>query len=348
MYRNCIFCSAPLGSNESIERFSVGRSLAFDGEKGRLWAVCPTCARWNLAPVEERWEAIDDAERLFRDARLRVQRENIGLAKLRDGTRLVRIGRALSAERAVWRYGGGIGRAASWLRGLRDAAADVARETVGSVPGLQPLFNETVRGSARSIRGRRVMHRLDAHRWHGGRLIRRWHLETATLAPDGAGGVEMQFPFGLAAHPEGEAVGRIRRAPSALVVGGAEAEVLLAKAVTLVNRARAPRPQVLEAVGLLDGFASPAEFVQWVAAERLPLSTGGFVRLDRVEDMAVLNRRGALALEMAVHEEQERRAMDGELAALQGMWRQAEEIAAIADALPDVPAPESPRLMMEG
>jgi hypothetical protein len=41
MYRNCIFCSAALGSNDAIERFPVGRSLAFDGEKGRLWAVCP-------------------------------------------------------------------------------------------------------------------------------------------------------------------------------------------------------------------------------------------------------------------------------------------------------------------
>ncbi|HEX5870207.1 MAG TPA: hypothetical protein VFY65_07325, partial [Longimicrobium sp.] len=90
MYRNCIFCSSALGSNDSIERFPVGKSLAFDAEKGRLWAVCDRCARWNLAPIEERWEAIEDAERLFRDTRLRAQRENIGLAKLRDGTRLIR------------------------------------------------------------------------------------------------------------------------------------------------------------------------------------------------------------------------------------------------------------------
>ncbi|HYR12091.1 MAG TPA: hypothetical protein VEQ60_30175, partial [Longimicrobium sp.] len=306
------------------------------------------CARWNLAPLEERWEAIQDAERLFRDARLRAQRENIGLAKLRDGTRLVRIGKALAAERAVWRYSGGTGGAASWLRGVRDAAADAAREVVGSVLMLNPVFDEAVHGSGRSLRGRRVVHRLGADRWHGGLLIRRWHLETATLAPDGAGGVELQFLYGLAAHPEGEAVGRLRPAPRTTVVGGEEARVLLAKAVPLVNRARPRRPQVLEAVGLLEGFPSPAEFVQWVAGERLPLSRGGFVRLDRVEDTAVLNRRGALALEMAVHDEQERRAMDGELAMLQGMWRQAEEIATIADALPDVPPAEPPRIAMPG
>jgi hypothetical protein len=54
--------------------------------------------------------------------------------------------------------------------------------------------------------------------------------------------------------------------------------------------------------------------------------------------------RVALALEMALHEETERRALDGELAMLEGMWRQAEQIAAIADRLPEIPAPEPPRL----
>ena len=38
-----------------------------------------------------------------------------------------------------------------------------------------------------------------------------------------------------------------------------------------------------------------------------------------------------LALEMASHEEQERRAMEGELALLEAAWRQAEEVARIAD-----------------
>ena len=38
-----------------------------------------------------------------------------------------------------------------------------------------------------------------------------------------------------------------------------------------------------------------------------------------------------LALEMAVHEEHERRALEGELATLEAAWRDAEEIAQIAD-----------------
>src|SRR5687768_17906194 len=106
MYRSCIFCSADLGANQALEAFPVGRSVAFDAARGRLWAVCGRCARWNLAPLEERWEAIEAAERLFRDTRLRTQSENIGIAKLADGTRLIRVGEALSGELAAWRYGG--------------------------------------------------------------------------------------------------------------------------------------------------------------------------------------------------------------------------------------------------
>jgi hypothetical protein len=40
-----------------------------------------------------------------------------------------------------------------------------------------------------------------------------------------------------------------------------------------------------------------------------------------------------LAFEMALHEEAERRAMDGELAALEAAWRDAEELARISDSL---------------
>lgn len=85
MYSHCITCSCALGANEHIPSFPIGRRVAFDPERGRLWVICGRCARWNLAPIEERWEPVEDAERLFRDTRRRVQRENIGLARLADG-----------------------------------------------------------------------------------------------------------------------------------------------------------------------------------------------------------------------------------------------------------------------
>src|SRR3954469_14036987 len=110
MYSTCIFCHSDLGRNESIEPFPIGGRLAFDAARGRLWVVCRKCERWNLTPVEERWEAIEECERLFRDTRLRVSTDNIGLARLREGLELVRIGEPQRPEMAAWRYGDQFGR----------------------------------------------------------------------------------------------------------------------------------------------------------------------------------------------------------------------------------------------
>ena len=49
-----------------------------------------------------------------------------------------------------------------------------------------------------------------------------------------------------------------------------------------------------------------------------------------------------LALEMALHEESERRALQGELAGLEAAWKEAEEIAKIADSLLDEGPSEEP------
>ena len=92
MYTTCIYCHKPLGANEIIEHFPVGRRLAFDASRGRLWVVCRACERWNLSPLETRWEAIEECERAFLATRLRVSTDNIGLARLTEGLELVRIG----------------------------------------------------------------------------------------------------------------------------------------------------------------------------------------------------------------------------------------------------------------
>ena len=65
MYTSCLFCHTDLGANYFLPTFPVGRRLAFDPKKGRLWVICTRCGRWNLTPLEERWEAIDESERLY-------------------------------------------------------------------------------------------------------------------------------------------------------------------------------------------------------------------------------------------------------------------------------------------
>ncbi|MBI3792833.1 MAG: hypothetical protein HY275_18400, partial [Gemmatimonadetes bacterium] len=105
MFTRCIACNADLGANETLEAFPVGRRLAFDAAKGRLWVVCPACKQWNLSPLEERWEAIEAAERLYRDTKKRVTTDEVGLARAGDGIDLVRIGAPQRPEFAAWRYG---------------------------------------------------------------------------------------------------------------------------------------------------------------------------------------------------------------------------------------------------
>src|SRR5438270_6600998 len=91
LYTSCLFCHTDLGANHFLPTFPVGRRLAFDPKKGRLWVICTRCGRWNLTPLEERWEAIDECERMFRGTRLRMSTDNIGMARFRGGFELVRV-----------------------------------------------------------------------------------------------------------------------------------------------------------------------------------------------------------------------------------------------------------------
>src|SRR5215212_1659693 len=139
MYTSCLFCHTDLGANYFLPTFPVGRRLAFDPKKGRLWVICTRCGRWNLTPLEERWEAIDEAERLFRGTRLRMSTDNIGLAQFRGGFELVRIGPALLPEIASWRYGTRLARFETEVeqpRGLFVRGARlIARATAGALVG---------------------------------------------------------------------------------------------------------------------------------------------------------------------------------------------------------------------
>src|SRR5688500_18873928 len=105
MYATCLFCHHHLGRNQLVPGFPVGRRLAFDPARGRLWVVCERCHRWNLTAMEERWEALESCEQLFRDTPLRISTDNVGLAVVPEGLTLVRVGRAPRPEIAAWRYG---------------------------------------------------------------------------------------------------------------------------------------------------------------------------------------------------------------------------------------------------
>jgi hypothetical protein len=391
MYSSCIFCSAGLGRNEAIEHFPVGRSLAFDAGRGRLWATCPRCARWNLAPIEERWEAVESAEKLFRDSRMRVQSESIGLAKLPDGTRLIRVGEALAGELAAWRYGSqlvsrrnryylGVGLAA----GLGIAAAG-GMWAVGALGAAGGFVNMGRMVWERRLSGR-LIHHLDAEQSPTGEPLglRRWQLQGARLSY-AAGGPVLDLPEGRLPEPGREKDAEAWR----LTIRGEAADAVLSRTMVLANRKGAGRKDVGAALDLLSQAGSAEAYLERAARReaalgvprlqfvgRKPPSSGVGLRegwrrfagtfrgeimpIQRVHaaHMSVagprswhpdakrlaaeekrnrLQRPEALALEMALNDEAERRAMRGELAALERAWREAEEIAHIADQLPHDP-----------
>src|SRR5260221_9090655 len=69
MFKTCAFCNAPFDGDGGPSGLGVGRRLAFDEWRGRLWVVCSKCSRWNLTPLDDRLERIEAVARAGRDER---------------------------------------------------------------------------------------------------------------------------------------------------------------------------------------------------------------------------------------------------------------------------------------
>jgi hypothetical protein len=336
MYATCLFCNKPLGSNETLETFPVGKRLAFDPAKGRLWVVCSSCERWNLSPLEERWEAIEQAEKLYSDTRRRVSTDNIGLAKMPDGTTLVRIGVPMRPEFAAWRYGDQFGRrrtrqiaiAGAGVAAVGALVAGGAAAGVG-IGGFGYLLTRAVKiivqGSPETVVATIKVEN------HPLLEVRRRHLGESTIAraEDGSMALHLRFKNG-----SGEFVGR-------------EAERIAAIVIPKVNRFGGDKKAVAEAVKEIESDGGPERYIERLSKVG-SVYTEPFVPRQRTrwsrnrwsgssgtlsKGLFGLPTPQRLALEMALHEESERRALEGELGELEQAWRDAEEIAAISDNL---------------
>ncbi len=343
MFTTCYFCSASLGRNETLEPMPVGRRVAFNQATGRLWVVCRACERWNLSPLEERWEAIEACERLYRDTRKRVATDNVGLARVADGLDLVRIGQPLRPEFAAWRYGDQFGR-----RRRRQLA--LTGSAVGAV-GLVMVGGTWAGASFASFAGiysnaglwDRIIHGSPDHKVASiagpdGRVldVRRRHARmSALLTPS---------------ETDAEVVLRLEhRAGTAVLIG--EAAMRAAQRVLpAVNRFGGSKRAVADAVRFVEDRGGPDAALVALARRHGANARDPRFSMDRAlertgkakspEKLEVKKEPGALhtldaverlALEMALHEESERRAMQGELGALAAAWEEAEQIAKIAD-----------------
>jgi hypothetical protein len=329
VYATCLFCKGPLGRNEAIEHFQVGRRLAYDATRGRLWVVCARCERWNLTPLESRWEAIEEAERAYRGSRLRVATDNIGLARLREGLELVRVGTSPRLELATWRYGDQFGRRrrkfiAISAAGIAIPLLYVAATAVGTAAALFGSGISLANSGAqfwqrrRDVRVPRVVVRYAENETLA---LTANDIRQTQLNHSGDGWSVTVQRAEQPAPRVGVAFAPTRKA----ILVGDDAERALASLLPYINSNGGSGRRVRQAVELIGTTTAARELVQSAALLQNKTVVPNLV--------AALPENMRLALEMALHEDDERRAMEGELSRLEDRWREAEEIASIADML---------------
>lgn len=343
MYSTCLFCHGQLGRNEALEHFPVGRRLAYDATVGRLWVICIQCQRWNLSPIETRWEAIEDAERAFSGTRLRVSTDNIALAQLREGLELVRIGKPPKLELAGWRYGNQF--AKRWRKHAVIAGAATTASVLYFATSLGPLVLPSLAHlSAVGTTGALVYHGVVAGRfWRDNRRVRfhvrdddgnvlgltRSNANEACLLPFAKGDDwRLEVPYRRCNGTDYD----IEFGPRTGDMHGESALRTLCTLLPYLNRSGARENQVREAIDVIDSNANVRQLFTKASRTR-QWRTGGSGMLTGRSYVSQMQPQVRLAMEMVLHEESERHALEDELAELHERWKEAEEIARIADGL---------------
>ncbi len=332
MYSTCLFCNGQLGSNEAIEHFPVGRRLAFDGAKGRLWVVCRKCERWNLTPLEERWEAIEECERAFSATRLRVSTDHVGLARLKEGTELVRIGEPQRPEMAAWRYGDQFGRrrqrryamVAGGVAVVGAAAISGAMLGIVGAGAISPAWSFF--NMARDVYARRTIVRVPMP----GNITAQLRLKELSVSRLGLAGDELELTIPAQVLRKGPRW-RFETVREGIAITGDDAVRAAAALLPRLNAAGGSRVDVARAVEYLEQSPDHMSVFRRAATVQRPWAPSPFIHKRSPSAIMSLPHATRLALEMASHEDAERRAFEGELHVLEAAWQDAEEVAGIAD-----------------
>ncbi|MDX1645982.1 MAG: hypothetical protein R3304_02465 [Longimicrobiales bacterium] len=340
MYTRCLVCATPFEANARLEHAPHGRRVAFDPVRGRLWVVCRTCRRWSLLPIEERWEALEELEKLTVDeARLLSRTDNIALLKV-GALEIVRVGKAERTEEAWWRYGRELqSRRQTWnklgLAGTLAAGAVVAGGWAAggiSVFGVWLIMghgSETLRDGARWLRFGSSAWRGEEACVHCGYRFRslayRDRASLGLFPTDGPGSVEL-----IARCPR---CGEYRE--GGLHLTGDDADRTLRRVLAYHHFAGASEKRVFKASRLIQEAGSPEHLTRIVVREGRRLGD--------------LQRTGGIALEIAANEATEQRLLEAELAEIEAHWRREEELASIIDGeLTPLPMLEQMRRLVRG
>lgn len=307
MFRSCAFCNSAFDGDGGPSGLGVGRRLAFDEWKGRLWVVCPKCTRWNLTPFDDRLERIEALARVVSQGRIAASTDQVALIRWQRYD-FVRVGKPPRVELATWRYG-------ERLRNRqRERLKVVVPLTVAAI-GLGIAANVAAGGGfgvvvwnihriadgiyLRIVGGRKVNLLESPICASCGSLmeLRARHIQHARVVPDSHAdmAVVLSCP-------------RCKR--EGAQVTGHDATQVLRQGLTYLNLARGGRRKAEDAAREVDGVGGPDRLVRDIAKRELTLR-------------ALRPERG-LALEMAVDER-------AEVEELERQWKEAEEIADIAD-----------------
>ena len=307
MFVSCAFCNASFDGDGGPSGLGVGRRIAFDEWKGRLWVVCPRCSRWNLTPFDDRLERLEAVARAASQGRVAASTDQVALIRW-ERYDFVRVGKPPRVELATWRYG-------ERLRNRqRERMKVVVPLTVAAI-GLGIAANVAAGGGfgmvvwnihrvadwiyLRIMGGRKVSLVEPPICAHCGNImqLRARHIQFARLVPDQH--AEMAIVVSCPhCHTEGAQL------------TANEATHVLRQGLTYLNLKRGGRRRAEDAAREVDHVGGPDQLVRDIARRELMLRN---LRPER-----------GLALEMAVDER-------AEVEELERQWKEAEELADIAD-----------------
>ncbi len=307
MYATCAFCNGKFDGDGGPSGLGVGRRLAFDEWRGRLWVICPKCARWNLTPLDDRLERIDALARAAHAGHLVASTDQVALLRWRRYD-LVRVGKPPRVELAPWRYG-------ERLRARQRERAKVVIPLTLAAVGLGIAANVAAGGSLGGcawnlhafadwtylkIVGNRKVAVVEppiCERCGTVMQLRAKHVQHARLVADTRADLALLLSCPTC-HHEGA------------MLTGHDAAQVLRPGLAYLNVRRSSRRRAEDAARVVDQSGGPDRLIQDIARRELTLRS---LRAER-----------QLALEMAVDEQ-------AEVQELERQWREAEEIAEIAD-----------------
>ncbi|HEX9109640.1 MAG TPA: hypothetical protein VF832_20500 [Longimicrobiales bacterium] len=312
----CFFCGSDLPPLDP-DRLPDRERLAYDPRLGRLWRVCAQCTRWNVVPLEDRWEVLEQCERVVRDeGDMLLANEHLALyliaGELASG-QLVRVGQPPRLDLADWRYS------------VRLDEFPVARRRRSWIERLLALPERPVGNIAGQNRGGAYLDMPGgtSRAWIGAPFIEHGALLTAFFSeiPLAEKCPSCGGPFAIEPQRFGDT--RLLLAQGKPVVAATcglcreqgsvpllEARPTLRAAIAIVERDQRESRLVQAAVHPIDRCGGALPFLERLARREL--------------DIGSMHERERLALWFCLDEQAEAEALEAE-------WRRAEELESILD-----------------